>query len=158
MRIGRTLPPAAAPVGWRHVCGGFAALLAGDDSIERLASEIRTEFGVDRVFLMSSGKAGLTLALSAIASLSPNRRNVVIPAFTCFSVPAAVLQAGLRPVVCDIDTETFDFDYTELARVIDQNTLCVVAHHLFGIPAAIDRTDGRCRPYSMTVVEEAAHE
>src|SRR4051794_12486570 len=126
MRIGRTLPPAAAPVGWRDVGAGLAGLIAANRSSNRVASEIREALGVDRVFLLSSGTAALTLTLRAMQSLSRDRRNVVIPAFTCFSVPAAVLQAGLMPIVCDIDSETFDFDYAQLATLVDQHTLCVV--------------------------------
>ena len=67
------------------------------------------------VFLVSSGSAALTLALMALKSLA-REREVVIPAYTCFSVPAAVLQAGLRPVLCDIDPSTFDFDHSHLLR------------------------------------------
>jgi perosamine synthetase len=156
MRIGRTLPPAAAPVGWRDVGAGLAGLIAGTRSSDRLVSEIREELGVERVFLLSSGKAALTLTLRAMQSLSRERRHVVIPAFTCFSVPAAVLQAGLVPIVCDIDSETFDFDYAQLATLVDQHTLCVVVHHLFGIPAAVDRIEALCRRRGALVLEDAA--
>ena len=156
MRIGRTLPPTAAPVGCHEVLAGAAGLIAGNRSFDRLAAEIRAELGVDRVFLVSSGKAALTLTLSAIASLSPARRNVVIPAFTCFSVPAAVLQAGLQPVVCDVDVETFDFDYAQLASLLDEHMLCVVANHLFGIPAAVDRMRNWARRRYQTVMQRLA--
>jgi perosamine synthetase len=80
----------------------------------------------------------------------------VIPAYTCFSVPAAVLKAGLRPVLCDIDPATFDFDHAQLARTLGADTLCVIAHHLFGSPAAIDRIRTICAPHGVAVVEDAA--
>src|SRR5687767_9164577 len=102
MRIGRTLPPAAAPFSWRDLGYGAAALFTPRRSVQRLEEEIRAHFAVRDVFLVSSGTAALTLTLMALKSLSP-RTEVVIPAYTCFSVPAAVLKAGLRPVPCDID-------------------------------------------------------
>src|SRR5262249_22012510 len=84
------------------------------------------------------------------------RRDVVIAAYTCFSMPAAVLKAGLRPVLCDIDPATFDFDHAQLSRTLTTDTLCVVAHHLFGSPAAIDGVRAICAARGVIVVEDAA--
>src|SRR5438045_5006105 len=155
MRIGRTVPPAAAPLGWADLWHGVGGALGPAAAIRALEADLRSEFGVRDVFTVSSGTAALTLALVALRSLSP-RRDVVLPAFTCFSVPAAVIAAGLRPVLCDIDQATFDFDPERLAQTLNGGTLCVVAHHLFGMPAAIDRIRAACRPPGAFVVEAAA--
>lgn len=116
---------------------------------------LRAYFGVRRIFLVSSGTAALTVALRALKSLAP-RREVVIPAYTCFSVPAAVLKAGLQVKLCDINPATFDFDHGLLERALSEDTLCVVAHHLFGIPSDIQRLRALCRPRGIFVVEDAA--
>jgi dTDP-4-amino-4,6-dideoxygalactose transaminase len=155
MTIGRTVPPAAAPLGWSDVWHGLVGALAGARALESLAEEIRREFRVRDVFLLSSGKAALTLTLMVLKSLS-HKRDVVIPAYTCFSVPAAVLKAGLRPVLCDIDPVTFDFDHERLSATLTDRTLCVVAHHLFGMPAAIEKIRAMCRLRRIYLVEDAA--
>jgi perosamine synthetase len=155
MRIGRTLPPAAAPFSWRDLGYGAAALFTPRRSVQRLEEEIRAHFGVRDVFLVSSGTAALTLTLMALKSLSP-RTEVVIPAYTCFSVPAAVLKAGLRPVPCDIDPSNFDYDHTLLGRALKSTTLCVIAHHLFGVPSNIEKIRELCRSRRIFVVEDAA--
>ena len=155
MRIGRTVPPAAAPLAWGDVWHGIAGALRPAAAIRALESDFRAYFRARDVFTVSSGTAALTVALKALASLSP-RRDVVIPAFTCFSVPAAVIAAGLRPVLCDIDPATFDFDHTRLAQTLNGDTLSVVAHHLFGVPAAIDRIRAACRCHGAFVLEDAA--
>ena len=95
------------------------------------------------------------VTLRALKSLSP-RREVVMPAFTCFSVAAAVVQAGLRPVLCDVDGTTFDFDGARLAEAVTDRTLCVIAHHLFGVPAAIAATRRVCDRHGAYLVEDAA--
>src|SRR5687767_5410319 len=106
MRIGRTLPPAAAPLGLADLWHAVAGAVGPTRTLSALRQEIGRHFGVRHVFLVSSGTAALTLALKALKSAS-RRTGVVIPAYTCFSVPAAVSQAGLRPVLCDIDPRTF---------------------------------------------------
>jgi len=107
-----------------------------DRAVRLREEEIQKHFGVTYACLVSSGTAALTMALIALRDLS-ERTDVIIPAFTCYSVPAAVLTAGLRPVLCDVEPSTFDFDYAQLATTLTDNTLSVVAHHLFGVPADI---------------------
>jgi dTDP-4-amino-4,6-dideoxygalactose transaminase len=124
-------------------------------SIRALEEEIRRHFGVRHVFLVSSGKAALTLTLMALKSLS-DKTEVVIPAYTCFSVPAAVLKAGLRPVLCDINASTFDFDHALLEQTLGPKTLCVVGHHLFGVPSDIERLRALCHARGIFVAEDAA--
>lgn len=155
MRIGRTIPPAAAPLGIRELAHGLAAACHPRATVERLEAELRNYFGVSDVFLVSSGTAALTLTLLALKSLS-TRTDVIVPAYTCFSVPAAILKAGLRPVPCDIDPSNFDYDHALLERALKSTTLCVVAHHLFGVPSNVEKIRSLCRSRRIFVVEDAA--
>jgi dTDP-4-amino-4,6-dideoxygalactose transaminase len=155
MKIGRTVPPAAAPLGVDDLWHGVSGIFSSTRSIRALEEEIRRHFGVSHVFLMSSGTAALSLTLMALKSLS-RRTEAVVPAYTCFSVPAAVVKAGLRPVLCDIDPSTFDFDHGLLEGTLTADTLCVIAHHLFGIPSDIERSRALCRTRGIFVVEDAA--
>jgi dTDP-4-amino-4,6-dideoxygalactose transaminase len=155
MRIGRTLPPAAAPLGWRDLSHALAGLWSRDRAVRLREEEIRQHFGSTYACLVSSGTAALTLGLIALRDLS-ERTDVIIPAFTCYSVPAAVLTAGLRPVLCDVEPSTFDFDHAQLAETLTDNTLCVVAHHLFGVPADIERLRVLCHSRGVFLVEDAA--
>jgi perosamine synthetase len=155
MKVGRTVPPAAAPLGWEDLRNAVAGFLYPERATRALEEEIRQHFGVRDVFLVSSGTAALVLTLRALRSLS-RRSEVVLPAYTCFSVPAAVLAAGLKPVLCDITPLTFDFDHELLARTLSDDTLCVIAHHLFGVPSDVARTRALCRRRGIVVVEDAA--
>ena len=155
MRIGRTIPPSAAPLGITALAHGLAAICTPRRTVERREAEFRQYFGVSNVFLVSSGTAALTLTLMALKSLS-SRTEVIIPAYTCFSVPAAVLKAGLRPVPSDIDCSNFDYDHALLERALKSTTLCVVAHHLFGVPSNIEKIRALCQSRRIFVVEDAA--
>jgi perosamine synthetase len=155
MRMGRTVPPAAAPLGWKDLGHGVLGILSPARAVRALEEELRRHFAVRYVFLVSSGTAALTLTLMALRSLSA-RPGVVIPAYTCFSVPAAILKAGLNPVLCDISPATFDFDHALLEPTLNGDTLAVVAHHLFGVPSDIERIRALCRARGIFVVEDAA--
>ena len=155
VKVGRTLPPAAAPLGLADLWHGITGSLRPERARIAREAEIRREFGVRDVFLVSSGSAALALALETLKSMSP-RTDVIIPAYTCFSVPAAILKAGLRPVPCDINSSTFDFDHGLLREALSPQTLCVIAHHLFGVPSDIRGLRRLCDANGTFLIEDAA--
>jgi perosamine synthetase len=155
MGIGRRVPPAAAPLSWKDLWHGVGGIFAPERSVRALEEEIRRHFAVRYVFLVSSGTAALTLTLMALKSLSP-KTEVAIPAYTCPSVPAAILAAGLRPALCDISAATFDFDHALLEQTLNANTLCVIPHHLFGVPSDIEGIRALSHGRGIFVVEDAA--
>lgn len=155
MKVNRAIPPTAAPIYLRDLIHGLIGIFSGKGYIQRLEQEIKGYFEVKHVFFVSSGKAALTLILNALKSLN-QRQEALIPAYTCFSVPSAIVKAGLKVSLCDIDSKTFDFDYKLLNKVIDNDTLCVIPNHLFGIPADMDKINSICKDKGVFVVEDAA--
>jgi dTDP-4-amino-4,6-dideoxygalactose transaminase len=155
MRMKRILPPAAGRLGLRELLRGLVALISGDRALAGATATLRADFDLEHVFLVSSGQAALALILRALRRLS-DRREVLIPAYTCFSVPAAVERAGLSVKLVDVHPETFDFDEDALDRAFDSKTLCVVAHHLLGIPSDIGRVRRACEHAGAFLVEDAA--
>lgn len=156
MKIQRTLPPASTVVTLKKLYHGFLGLFLGGKCKARLIEEIKEYFDVKHVFTMSSGKAALYVILKALKEHAPGKNSVVTPAYTCFSVPSAIIKAGLKVTPCDIDPETFDFDYNLLEKSINKDTLCVVPTHLFGIPTDMDRVMKLCRDKGVPVLEDAA--
>ncbi len=156
MRIRRVIPPAAAPVDLKSLFCGLIGTVYGTGYLKRLENEIKEYFKVKHVFLVSSGKAALAITLRALKTLTPGKDEVIIPAYTCYSVPSAIMRAGLKISPCDIDPSSLDFDYDQLEKTINDNTLCVVPTHLFGIPADMDTISSICRERSVFIVEDAA--
>ncbi len=155
MKVQRTVAPTAAPVSFGTLLRALGGLWGGTRHSDRLSRELQLEFSACGVFLVSSGKAALTVILKALAATS-TRRRVVVPAYTCFSVPSAVVKAGLEVILCDIDPSTLDFDYRELDHLLDGTVLCVLPTHLFGRPADVDRVKTLCIGKGIVVVEDAA--
>lgn len=156
-RIGRTLPPAAAPISLKDIMSGVAGLFEGESSRNWFEEELRDYYQVGHCFTVSSGKAALALILQALHDLSPERDEVLIPAYTCYSVPSAIIRAGLRVRLCDVSTETLDFDFDKLVEELaNPRLLCVLPTHLFGLPADVERVKALARERGIFVVEDAA--
>jgi perosamine synthetase len=180
MRIGRTAPPAAAPISLRDILSGIFGVHRGQQEIDRLRAELKSYFGVKHCFVVSSGRAALTLILKAIKKLNPVKDQVVIPAYTCFSVPSAIIRAGLKVQLCDMDPETLDFDYTQLSKLLlspdklnepaklnklnkpkqlyepNNSFLAIIPAHLFGIPSDINRLRSLLGDTKTMIIEDAA--
>lgn len=182
MRIGRTLPPAAARIGIREIVSGLRGTVFGQKELDRFRSELKEHFGMKHCLLVSSGKAALTLILLALKDLFPHKDEVLIPAFTCYSVPSSIIRAGLRVRLCDLHSEGLDFDFAELSAMLSEaplsleagrgitdvsgaadvtrdstkRLLAVVPTHLFGFPADVPRLRRLVRDPGVTVVEDAA--
>ena len=110
MRVGRTLPPAAAPIPWDTIFRALPACLLSDEGNSIFESEVKEEFESKYCFTLSSGKAALTIILRALKQLNPGKNQVLIPAYTCYSVPAAIKRAGLQIRLCDMGDKSLDFD------------------------------------------------
>ena len=163
MRIGRTLPPAAAPLSWRDIFKGVLALKNGQGEEKRFQEELKEFFSSRHCFLTSSGKTALALILQGLSRLNPQRKAVVIPAYTCYSVPSAITRAGLKVCPCDMDLNTLDYNHDALEKTIaacvDKSSsppLAILSIHLFGIPADVERTRRLAERFNTTVVEDAA--
>ena len=154
MKIRRAIPPSAAPISLMELMHGFLGIVKKGTEAN-LEKEIKKYFGTDHVFLASSGKAALFLILTGLNGLT-GKKKVIIPAYTCFSVPSAIRLAGLDIVLCDIVPETLDFDFSRMKSLIDDDTLCVIPTHLFGIPADISRVRELCEKRKVFVLEDAA--
>jgi dTDP-4-amino-4,6-dideoxygalactose transaminase len=84
------------------------------------------------VTLHASGREALRVALRHLAARS-GRDEVVLPAYACFSIPAAVVAAGLRVRLADVTPEgTLDAEC--LARTPLGRAAAVVVCNLFGLP------------------------
>lgn len=155
MKIQRYLTPTAAPVSWLDLMRGGWGLFQGRRARACREREFAQYFGVKYVFAVSSGKAALTTILQVLAAASP-RRKVIVPAYTCFSVPSAILRAGCDVVPCDVDPETLDYRFPDLEALVSGDILCIVSPHLLGHAADILRTKGIACRFEIPVVEDAA--
>jgi len=122
--------------------------------VEALESELCAYLGVEHAVGCASGTDALLLPLKAL-DVEPGS-DVIVPSFTFFATAGAVWNAGLRPVFCDVDPDTFNVTAESLERVWTERTVAVVPVHLFGqmAPMAEIRTLAALR--GAFVLEDAA--
>ena len=146
-RRSHELPPTAGlPLQWSDLGPGRPDL----------AAVIATQLGTPPLQLECSGSACLLLALRTLRTLQPQRRRVVIPAYTCPLVAIVVQQAGLELQLCDLRRGHYDLDPTALRAACDEHTLAIIPTHLAGRVADVDATLAVARAVGAYVIEDAA--
>lgn len=153
----RFVPPAGTPVSFSDVAGSIGTALVQEDSVERFKTELCAKVGVRHCEFVSTGRAALTLALLALKELDGGRRQeVLIPSYTCFSVPSSVVKAGLRVRLADVNPETLDFLPESLDRIDGKRVLAVVATNLYGMPNDMEFLRRLTQDRGVYLVDDAA--
>ena len=103
---------------------------------------------------VNSGTSALQLALLA-AGVGPGDDVITVP-FTFIATLAAIQYVGARPVLVDIDRQTYTMDPARLESAITPGTKAIVPVHLFGQPADMDPILDIARARRIPVIEDAA--
>jgi dTDP-4-amino-4,6-dideoxygalactose transaminase len=119
-----------------------------------LEGELAARAGVPHGIGVGSGTDALRLALDAI-SVRPGD-EVLTPAFSFVASASTIVMAGARPVFVDIDPVTYGLDPDALEAAFTPRTRAIVAVHLYGHPAAIDRIAALADRRGVALVEDAA--
>jgi perosamine synthetase len=148
----RLVAPAGAPLSIRAALPSALRDTAVDGELIKLLEE---RLGRQSSFFVSSGRAALAILLRTLQEGS-DRREVVIPAYTCFSVPSAVARAGLVIRLCDVDPKTLDLDLNALARLDLSKALCIVPSGLYGLPGDLGALEQIARNSGTFLIDDAA--
>jgi perosamine synthetase len=80
----------------------------------------------------SSGTTALHLALAALG-VGPGD-EVIVPDLTYVATAYAVMYTGARPVLVDVNPDTWGLDIDATKRTITRRTRAIIPVHLYGVP------------------------
>ena len=156
-----TVSIADPDVGEREMRSVRDVLASGQLSAGETVRSFETEFaaycGTDRAVATTNGTTALHTALEA---LDIGAGDAVITTPLSFVASAnAIRLAGAEPVFADVDATTYNLDPDAVEAAIrgrDGDVDAIVAVHLYGLPAAMDRIREVADAYDLAVIEDAA--
>lgn len=124
--------------------------------VQEFEKSLANYLGVKETVAVSSGSDALLLALKA---LSLPCGQVILPAYTYIATLNAVVQAGLEPVFCEIEGDSFTLDVKHLAELLAQQTAvrCVLPVNVFGVPADLLAIRKLCDRAGAKLLYDNAH-
>jgi perosamine synthetase len=102
----------------------------------------------------SSCTGALQIALMSL-DIGPSD-EVIVPDETWVATANAVRYVGATPVFADIELDTWNIDANSAESLITKNTKAIIAVHMYGHPARMNRILDVARRHNLKVVEDAA--
>ncbi len=118
-----------------------------------LEKKLSKYFGIKYVCAVSSGTAGLHLAIKSLGIKAGD--EVITSPFSFISSVNCILYEGAKPIFVDIEEETFNIDCTKIESAITSKTKAILVPHIFGQPAEMDRILKVAKKYRLKVIEDA---
>ncbi len=104
---------------------------------------------------VTNGTAALEVAIAALGITAGD--EVIVPDFTFVATASAVLFANALPVLVDVDPETYCIDPDLVEDAITSRTKAIVAVHMGGNPADLDRLSKIAKRNRLALIEDSAH-
>ena len=82
--------------------------------------------------------------------------EVIVPAFTVFSTPAAVLHCNAVPVIVDVDPETWTISPEAIRAHITPRTRAIIPVSICGLPPDLDPIMALAAEHGLVVIEDNA--
>jgi len=111
--------------------------------------------GASHAIAVTNGTAALEVTLVAAGVKSGD--EVIVPNFTFVATASAVLFANALPVLVDVDPETYCIDSALAEAAITPRTKAIIAVHMGGQPADLDRLKEITSRYNLILIEDCAH-
>lgn len=104
---------------------------------------------------VTNGTAALEVTIAALGINAGD--EVIVPNFTFVATASAVLFANALPVLVDVDPETYCIDPDLVEDAITSKTKAIIAVHMGGHPADLDRLKKIASRKRLALIEDSAH-
>ena len=81
--------------------------------------------------------------------------EVITSPFTWISSVEAISNTGAKPVLVDINEESYNIDPKKIESKINKNTKAIIPVHIYGNPAEMSKITC-AKKYKLKVIEDAA--
>lgn len=131
-----------------------SAWFIGGPRVSSFQENLSEYLNVKNTVLCGNGTDALQIAMMAL-DLKPGD-EVIVPAFTYVATAEVIGLLGLKPIMADVDLNTFNIRAEDILPLISNRTKAIVPVHLFGQSAEMDAIMNIAEKHGLYVVEDNA--
>jgi len=122
--------------------------------VKEFSQSLAKYLGAKHIVPCANGTDALQIALMALGLKAGD--EVITPDFTFIATVEVIALLGLKPVLVDIDPETFTIDPVQVRKAITKKTKAIVPVHLYGLCAKMDELIKIAKEHNLYIIEDNA--
>ncbi len=130
-----------------------SAFIKGPE-VKEFAEKLENYLGIDHAIPCGNGTDALQVALMAL-DLKPGDEIITTP-FTFIATIEVIKLLGLKPILVDIEENSFNLDVNQIKSAITEKTKAILPVHLFGQCANMSAITEIAHEKGLFVVEDTA--
>ncbi len=134
-------------------CIESSAFINGQ-AVKTFQNNLETYQNAKHVVTCANGTDALQIALMALGLKRGD--EVICPAFTYVATAEVIGLLGLKPIMVDVDEDTFTMTVDNLEKVLTNNTKAIVPVHLYGQSCDMEPILNFAKQHNLFVVEDNA--
>ena len=123
-------------------------------AVQNFTLNLAKYLSVNHVIPCANGTDALQVALMALDLKQGD--EVITTDFTFASSVEVIALLGLKPVLVDVEMDTFNIDVDKISSAITSNTKAIIPVHLFGQTAEMDKIMKLAEENNLYVIEDNA--
>lgn len=129
--------------------------IATGPRVVQFEDALKDYFNASNVLTLMSATSGLHFSLLSMGLQEGD--EVITTPLTFTATLNAIVLAGGKPVLIDIDPKTYNMDLNQLESAITAKTRVILPVHFAGLPVDLDRVYEIAKKHQLRVLEDAAH-
>lgn len=121
--------------------------------VRELEGKLKKYLGVEHLTLTANGTLPLHIALRALDITG----EVITTPFSYIASTSCIVWERCTPIFVDIDPIHLTIDENKIEEAITTKTSAILATHVFGNPAAVEKIETLAKKYNLKVIYDAAH-
>lgn len=128
------------------------------ENVKKFESDFARYVGTKHCIACANGLEALTLILRSYRRLKGWQEGdeVLVPANTYIASILAIVEAGLKPVLCEPELQTYLLDSQNLTEHLTSRTRAILPVHLYGAACNMTSITDFARSHNLVVVEDCA--
>lgn len=122
--------------------------------VVKFEESVASYLGVKHAIGLASGTDALVIALRALNIGEGD--EVIIPAYTFFATAGTVISVGAKPVIVDVDPQSYQIDVSKIETAITSKTKALIPVHLYGHPSEMNPILEIANKHGLIVIEDNA--
>lgn len=122
--------------------------------VKRFEQDFSSFLGLNHGIAVCNGTAAIESALFALGIDKGD--EVIMPSFTIISCAITCIRLGAKPVLVDIEPETWTMDTVQIEPKITPKTKAIMAVHIYGYPVNMDPLFKLSKKHNIPIIEDAA--